>query len=175
MIIHINFLTLSCTRYSFIDTKFFAICLDRQKSHRESRLDSQQDSWRDFSGSPSVSPESRIGLYAWLSARLSPRLVFLRGLLYSEMNILSNWTMYHVPSATILAVGTRFLSTTNQYFATNFFLVESTKIHFSQCSFKFKNAKIVCLLFFIFATRGMSAVHLLKELYAPSTKDVKII
>ena len=31
------------------------------------------------SRSPSVSPDSRIGLYAWLSARLSPRIVFLRG------------------------------------------------------------------------------------------------
>ena len=33
------------------------------------------EAWRDFSRSPSVSPESRIGLYAWLSASLSPRLV----------------------------------------------------------------------------------------------------
>ena len=53
------------------------------------------------------------------------------------MKILSNWTMHHVPSATILPVGTRFLSTTNQYFSTNFFLVESTGIHFSQCSLSF--------------------------------------
>ena len=53
-------------------------------------------------------------------------------LLHSEMKILSNWTMHHVPSATILAVGTKFHSTTNQYFSTNFFLVESTGIHFSQ-------------------------------------------
>ena len=45
--------------------------------------------------------------------------------------------MYHVPSATILAVGTRFLSTTNQYFSTNFFLVESNRIHFSQCTIHF--------------------------------------
>ena len=37
------------------------------------------------------------------------------------MRILSNWTMHHVPSATILAVETRFLSTTNEYFSTNFF------------------------------------------------------
>ena len=42
--------------------------------------------------------------------------------------------MYHVPLATILAVGTRFLSTTNQYFSTNFFLVESNRIHFSHYS-----------------------------------------
>ena len=54
-------------------------------------------------------------------------------LMYSEVKILSNWTMYHVPSATILAVGTRFLSTMNQYFSTNFFLVESNRIHVSQC------------------------------------------
>ena len=37
---------------------------------------SRQDSWRDFWRSPSVSPESRIRLYAWLSGRLSRRLVF---------------------------------------------------------------------------------------------------
>ena len=36
--------------------------------------------------------------------------------------------MYHVSSATVLAVGTRFLSTRNQYFSTNFFLVESNRI-----------------------------------------------
>ena len=57
----------------------------RQKSCRESLQDSQWNFWRDsrrdFSRSPSVSPESRIGLYAWLSARLSFRLVFLRGVL----------------------------------------------------------------------------------------------
>ena len=56
----------------------------RQKSYRESRLDSwwdpRQDSWRDVSRSPSVSLESQIGLYAWLLTRLSPRLVFFRGL-----------------------------------------------------------------------------------------------
>ena len=42
--------------------------------------------------------------------------------------------MYRIPSATILAVGTRFLSTTNQYFPTNFFRVESNRIHFSKCT-----------------------------------------
>ena len=42
--------------------------------------------------------------------------------------------MYHVPSATILAVGTRFLSTTEQYFSTKFFVVESNRIHFTQCT-----------------------------------------
>ena len=51
---------------------FFSV----QESCRESRWDFWPDSWREFSRSPSVSPESRIGLYAWLSARLSPRLVF---------------------------------------------------------------------------------------------------
>ena len=56
-------------------------------------------------------------------------------LMYSEMKILGNWTMYHVPSATILAVVTRFLSTMNQYFLTNFFLVESNRIDFSQCAY----------------------------------------
>ena len=53
---------------------------EREKSHQESSLgslrDFWRDSWRDFSRSSSVSPESRVGLYAWLSARLSPRLVF---------------------------------------------------------------------------------------------------
>ena len=56
-----------------------------EKSRQESRLDSwwesRQDSWQDFSRSPNVSPESRIGLYARLFVRLSPRLVFLRGVL----------------------------------------------------------------------------------------------
>ena len=70
-------------------------------------------------------------------------------LLYPEMKILSNWTMHHVPSAMILAVATRFLNTTNQYFLTNFFLVESTGIHFSQCYF-FKSSnwkkKIFCVI-----------------------------
>ena len=47
-----------------------------RNSLQDSRWDFWRDSWRDFSRSPSVSPESRIGLYAWLSARLSPRLVF---------------------------------------------------------------------------------------------------
>ena len=50
-----------------------------QDSLRDYRWDFWRDSWQDFSPSPSVSPESRIGLYAWLSARLFPRLVFLRG------------------------------------------------------------------------------------------------
>ena len=53
---------------------------ERNKSHQESSRDSLRDfwrdSWRDFSRSPSVYPESRIGLYAWRSARLSPRLIF---------------------------------------------------------------------------------------------------
>ena len=51
----------------------------RRDSLRNSRWDFFWDSWRDFLHSLSVSPESRIGLHAWLSARLSPWLVFLRG------------------------------------------------------------------------------------------------
>ena len=52
------------------------------------------------------------------------------------MNVQNFRYMYHVPSAAILAVGTRFFSTTNQYFLTKFFLVESNWIHFSQCTFE---------------------------------------
>ena len=54
-----------------------------QESSRDSLRDFWRDSWRDFSCSPNVSPESRIGLYAWLSANLSPRLAFLRGITWT--------------------------------------------------------------------------------------------
>ena len=37
------------------------------------------ETFGETSRSPSVSPECRMGWYAWLSARLSSRLVFLRG------------------------------------------------------------------------------------------------
>ena len=61
-----------------------------RESWRESRLDSwwdsRQDSGRVFSRSPSIFPESRIGLYAWLFARLSPRLVF-----YAEGRTTNCW------------------------------------------------------------------------------------
>ena len=46
------------------------------------------DSWRDFSRSPSISSESRIGLYARLSTRLSPKPVFLRGYSFLTSTIL---------------------------------------------------------------------------------------
>ena len=50
--------------------------------------DSRLDSWWDFWRSSSVSPESRIGLYARLFARLSPRLVFFtRVLLPKNLNV----------------------------------------------------------------------------------------
>ena len=42
--------------------------------------------------------------------------------------------MYYVPSATMLAVGTRFISTKIQYFSNNFCPVESNRIYFSQCT-----------------------------------------
>ena len=85
-----------------------------RESHQESSRDSLRDfrrnfcrnfcrgSWRDFSCSPSVSPESRIGLYAWLSARLSLRLVFLRGCqmycnthMWKNQNINNTWLGSH--------------------------------------------------------------------------------
>ena len=50
------------------------------KSLAETLSETLVETFGETSRSPSVSPESRIGLYAWLSARLSPRLVFfLRG------------------------------------------------------------------------------------------------
>ena len=68
----------------------------RPESRRESRWDSwwdsRQDCWRDFSRSPSVSLESRIGLYA--SARLSPRLIFYAGLYVLFSFEKNSWIIY---------------------------------------------------------------------------------
>ena len=93
---------------------------------------------RNFPGySNQIFQVSETTLYQWAQRALLCKDSFNHGpwSLYSEMKILSNWTMHHVPSATILAVGTGFLNATNQYFSSNFFLVESTGIHFSQCGF----------------------------------------
>ena len=77
-------------------------CHIRQESkdgYREEETGSQRDrqrasdSWRDFSRSPSVSPESRIGLYA----RLSLRLVFLRG--KTSFKITYNSTLWYEEAA----------------------------------------------------------------------------
>ena len=56
----------------------------------------------------------------YVSGRNEPsgvKTVFNHGpwLLYSEIKVLSNWTMYHVPSSTILSVGTRFLTLKTSY------------------------------------------------------------
>ena len=69
-----------------------------QESGRDSRWSFWRDSWREYSRSPRVSPESWIGLYAWLSARLSPRLVFLRGIADLRMRNIFSLHMHAIPS-----------------------------------------------------------------------------
>ena len=68
---------------------------EREKFRQESRLDSwwasRQESWRDFSRSPSASRESRIGLYAWLSARLSETRFFYAGTLPTYKKHMLSW------------------------------------------------------------------------------------
>ena len=73
---------------------------------------------RNFTGySNQIFQVAERKLSQWAQRALLCKDSFNHGLwlLYSEIKILSNWTMHHVPSATILAVGTRFLSTTNKY------------------------------------------------------------
>ena len=89
---------------------------------------------RNFPGySNQIFQVAETTLCQWAQRILLCKDSFNRGrwLLYSEMKILSTWTMYHLPSATILAVGTKFLSTTNEYFSTSSWLNQIGSISIS--------------------------------------------